>query len=91
MVVSPTRSLPNASKTGEVGSPARRLASAPPGTPSSTHSGSETQLRSLSGFAGSGPVYPSSGVPGTPAEGGSSDGSTDSTPSSCDMRVIDSY
>ena len=83
-----THPSPPASTTGEVGSPARP-SSTRSGTPTSTHNSSETQTRSMSGFAGSAPVSPSSGAWATPTDEESSNASTTSTPSSHDMRVMD--
>ena len=88
--VPPTRQSPPASMTGEAGSPARP-ASVRSGvcTPSSTHTGEETQTGSLSGFAGSAPVSPSSEAPATRMDNESSNASTTSNPSRHDMRVMD--
>ena len=79
-----------ASTTGEAGSPARP-ASVRSGlcTPSSTHTGEETQTGLLSGFAGSAPASPSSEAPVTPTDDESSNASTSSNPSHHNMRVMD--
>ena len=79
------------STTGEDGSPARTASvQSEVYTPSSTHTGSETQTGSLSGFAGSPPASPLSDVPATPTDDdASSNASTTSGPSRHDMRVMD--